>query len=205
MEIFLKGGIILVFIILLSVFAIALIIERFIFYNSVRIRDKKLLDDIVDFLRKGKLELLRKRLQEINTPEARILLTGLQYYGYDLEKIKAEMEARALKEMSLMEKNVSYLSNIANVATLLGLLGTVTGMIISFFNMKASGISDPAVLAGGIAQALITTAAGLSVAIPSLFFYHIFSNIVNKHATDMEIISSEYLSFITSTYKHGIV
>ena len=94
-----------------------------------------------------------------------------------------------------LEKFVPYLASIANLATLLGLLGTVTGMIVSFLNLKVSGVSDPALLAGGISQALITTAAGLGIAILSVFPYNYFNSLVEdaaihieKYATSLEIV-----------------
>ena len=204
-DIIVKGGIILLFILVLSVFAIALIVERILYYSSVREKDKS---DLINFIReltKKNRKRIIEELEEKKSPAARVLLVGVKQYGTNLEKIKSDMEAKALQELALLERNVSYLLNIANVATLLGLLGTVTGMIMSFFNMKISGVSDPSVLAGGIAQALVTTAAGLSVAIPSLFFYHLFANTVDRQATSIEIASSEYISFIAARYDNGII
>ncbi len=191
-----SGGVILYIIIGLSVIAIALIIERGFFYYSKRERDKKLLLIVKEKIMNNELEELYETKADDISPEWLVVKKGLEFINSNRDKLEHEMEMSAIREMSQLEKNVSYLSNIANIATLLGLLGTVTGMIISFFNMKVSGVSDPSVLAGGIAQALITTAAGLSVAIPSLFFYHLFSQIVNNHATKMEMYTTELVNFI---------
>ncbi len=191
-----NGGVILYIIVGLSIIAIALIIERGLFYYSKRERDKELLTRVKEGIINNKLEELYESQSKDTSPEWVMIKRGLEFINSEREKLNHEMEMSAIREMKQLEKNVSYLSNIANIATLLGLLGTVTGMIISFFNMKVSGVSDPAILAGGIAQALITTAAGLSVAIPSLFFYHLFSQIVNNHASKMEMYSSELINFI---------
>ncbi len=191
-----NGGVILYIIVGLSIIAIALIIERGLFYYSKRERDKELLTRVKEGIINNKLEELYESQSKDISPEWVMIKRGLEFINSEREKLNHEMEMSAIREMKQLEKNVSYLSNIANIATLLGLLGTVTGMIISFFNMKVSGVSDPAILAGGIAQALITTAAGLSVAIPSLFFYHLFSQIVNNHASKMEMYSSELINFI---------
>jgi biopolymer transport protein ExbB len=113
------------------------------------------------------------------------------------------MESQAMRSADQLEKHVAYLASIANLATLLGLLGTVTGMIVSFLNLKVSGVSDPALLAGGISQALITTAAGLTVAIPSLLFFHVFRQKVNRTLARMEIGASELLTFFSRQKRSG--
>ena len=98
-----------------------------------------------------------------------------------------------------MERFVPHLQNIANVATLIGLLGTVLGMISSFLNMRSSGSTDITALAGGISQALVTTAAGLSVAIPSSLFYHIFLFHIQRTTTRLNILTSEMIVFFVGT------
>ena len=190
-----QGGVILILIVLLSIAAVALIIERIIYYYSSKEPDKNLSASVIDTLNRGKLRNVYEELGEKKSPEARVLLIGIDYKDSDIMEVERRMQAQAQKEMVQMEKNVEYLSNIANISTLLGLLGTVTGMIISFLNLKISGVSDPALLAGGISQALITTAAGLSVAILSLLFYHIFSQIINRTASRMEIYSDDLLAY----------
>ena len=199
LDLLLKGGVVLLPIVILSVIALALIIERSIFFLRIREDNSDLGGHIVEQLRKGHVAEVIFELQRNNSPEAAVLLEGLKARREKQapETIHLRMESRALRNLGELEKNVPYLSSIANLATLLGLLGTVTGMIISFLNLKVSGISDPALLAGGISQALITTAAGLTVAIPCLLFFHIFRQIVNKTISRMEIASSELLSFLS--------
>ena len=138
----------------------------------------------------------------LGTPVALVLAAGIGGGGAasgsgsrDATRCEARMLAQATRNMVALERHVSYLSSIATIATLLGLLGTVGGMIVSFMNMRASGVSDPTVLAGGISQALITTAAGLSVAIPSLLAYHIFVQITGKAASRMEIAAAELMAY----------
>ncbi len=198
-EFILNGGIIFYIILLISIAAIALIVERGWFYFTKRNIDKNLLNRVLEGVKNNRLDEVYEFEKKNASPEWLVLKRGLYNINADREKLNYEMEKVANEEMRLLEKNLSFLSNIANISTLLGLLGTVTGMIISFFNMKVSGVSDPAVLAGGIAQALVTTAAGLTVAIPSLFFYHFFSQIVNEHAQKMEIFSAEFMNFVMNT------
>ena len=190
-----QGGVVLILIALLSIAAIALITERIIYYYNRQERKKDLSGYVIELLQTGLFSRILEELQSKNSPEAHVLFVGVKYRKSNVTETEKRMEAQAQKEMVDLEKNVEYLANIANIATLLGLLGTVTGMIISFLNLKISGISDPAVLAGGISQALITTAAGLSVAIPSLLFYHIFTQVINRSASRMEIYSDDLLAY----------
>lgn len=192
-----KGGVVLLPILVLSVLSVALIIERIAFYLRIRENSPELSERIVEMLSRKELARMREELSSRNSPEAEVLKAGLRLLGRKTEEIERSMESQASRWVGELEKNVPYLSSIANLATLLGLLGTVTGMITSFSDMRASGVSDPAVLAGGISEALITTAAGLVVAIPSLFCYHVFRQIVNRTVSRMEIASNELLGFFS--------
>ena len=152
---------------------------------------------IIDHLKEREIDEVEQELEAKYSPEALVLYAGFKVRNGTLENINRQMESQALRCTAELEKNIPHLSSIANLATLIGLLGTVTGMIISFMNMQTSGISDPAVLAGGISQALITTAAGLSVAIPSLLFYNLFNQAVNRAISRMEIAAAELTSFFS--------
>jgi len=184
-------------ILILSIAALAIIIERSIKYITTRENAPDLGRYIIDHLKERKIDEVEQELKASRSPEAMVLYAGFQVRSNTLEDIDRRMESQALRCTAELEKNVPHLSSIANLSTLLGLLGTVTGMIISFMNMQTSGISDPAVLAGGISQALITTAAGLSVAIPSLLFYNLFNQAVNRAISRMEIAAAELTSFFS--------
>jgi biopolymer transport protein ExbB len=193
----LKGGVVLLPILILSIAALAIIIERSIKYIAIRENASELGRHIIDHLKDREIEEVDQELKASRSPEALVLYAGFKARESTLENIDRQMESQALRCTAELEKNVPHLSSIANLATLLGLLGTVTGMIISFMNMQTSGISDPAVLAGGISQALITTAAGLSVAIPSLLFYNLFNQAVDRAISRMEIVAAEFTSFFS--------
>jgi biopolymer transport protein ExbB len=194
-----QGGVVLIPILVLSVIAVALIIQKSAFFIHTRSGTEDLGIYVIDALRSGKAKLLLTELEQMSCPEARVLMAGLQARkaGQSQELISLHMESQAMRSADELEKFVPYLASIANLATLLGLLGTVTGMIVSFLNLKVSGVSDPALLAGGISQALITTAAGLTVAIPSLLFFHIFRQKVNRTLARIEIAASELLTFFS--------
>jgi biopolymer transport protein ExbB len=193
-----KGGLVLVPIVALSVIAVALIIQKGSFFLRIRNPYPDIGAWVIERLRAGQASAVLIELEGMSCPEAKVLLVGLRARkaGQADELVGRQMEAQAMRSADELEKNVAHLSSIANLATLLGLLGTVTGMIGSFLNLKVSGVADPARLAGGISQALITTAAGLSVAIPSLLFFHIFRQRVNGSLARMEIAGSELQAYL---------
>lgn len=199
LEFLIQGGIVLLPITALSVIALALIIERIVHYVRIRERIPDLGTRVISELKLGNIGQVLVDLERQGSPEAAVLLEGLRSrLKHDSQQtVRLRMEAQTLRHAGELEKNVPYLSSIANLSTLLGLLGTVTGMIVSFLNLKVAGIADPALLAGGISQALITTAAGLSVAIPCLLSFHVFRQIVNRTVSRMEIATSELLSFMS--------
>ena len=162
------GGVLLFPILGLSLVAVFIIIDRSLYYWKIREVDKELSNSVVSVLRRISVKQLFSELQNKRSPESRVIIAGLRG-GKRLNEPenRKRIDYIALKEISLMERFVPHLQNIANIATLIGLLGTVLGMIDSFLNMRSSGSTDITALAGGISQALVTTAAGLSVAIPS--------------------------------------
>jgi biopolymer transport protein ExbB len=192
----LKGGVVMIPIALLSVIALALIAERIAYFLGIRERGDGLQQRVLELVRTGNAPAALDELERTRTPEAQVLLAGLtaRGEGQAAETVSLRMQSQALKNTAELERNVAFLSSIANLSTLLGLLGTVTGMLRAFLNLRISGISDPARLAGGISEALITTVGGLCVAIPCLLAFHVFRQRVNRALSSMEIASAELLS-----------
>ena len=169
-------------IVLLSLAAVFLIFERALYYWQRRDREPELTAAVVARLEHTSVRALTVDLGRNRSPEARVIAAALGS-GSQLAPARPSapcLDYVVLKEINALERHVPYLQSIANIATLLGLLGTVIGMIAAFVNMRASGSADLTVLSGGIAQALITTAAGLTVAIPSTLFHHLFANHVQR-------------------------
>ena len=206
LNILFQGGLVLIPIIMLSVFGLAVIIERLVYFFKIKEPHSDLAGYTIGLLRRGHTDAALRELRRKHSPEARVILAGLEANEARealIEEVKTRMVSQAVKTLSDVEKNVPYLASAANIATLLGLFGTVTGMIVSFLNLKISGAPDPAVLAGGISQALVTTAAGLGVAIPCLLFYHIYTQIANRIATRMEIVAAELSMFLSERERDG--
>lgn len=124
-----------------------------------------------------------------DTSLARILKAGLLRFGGKVDEIERAIEGAGQHEASLLNSNLRVLGAIANLAPMMGLLGTVFGMIKAFNVISQSGSGNPSLVASGIAEALITTAAGLVVAIPALSLYHYFRGKIDRHVFEMEEIS----------------
>lgn len=194
-----RGGIVMIPIALLSLVAVALIVEKAVVLGRHPPYPGDAGLRAVELLRTGESAALLEELRASASPEARVLRAGLAPGGMGREGREALMEAEATRVMAVIEERVSWLSAIANVATLLGLLGTVTGIIRAFAAVQAAGYSNPTVLAGGISVALITTAGGLVVAVPSLVSYHLFANAVSRTATRMELAAAALTGFLAET------
>ncbi|RPI25028.1 MAG: MotA/TolQ/ExbB proton channel family protein, partial [Acidobacteria bacterium] len=124
--------------------------------------------------------------ESYNHPVAATLKAGMLRYGRSTEEIERAMEVVALHEVSRLERNLWILATVANIAPLFGFLGTVTGMIGSFEALAEVGLGNPKAVAAGIAEALITTAAGLMIALPVQYAFNHFTNRVNHYTLGME-------------------
>ncbi len=186
LEIIKAGGWLMVPIVACSVAALAIIIERFWSLNKKRVMPEQLVGRIWQLSRKG--QLTDQRILEMRdaSPLGRVLASGLLNKGFAREIMKESIEETGRHVAHELERFLNTLGTIAAVTPLLGLLGTVLGMIKVFTAITSVGVGDPTQLAGGISQALLTTAAGISVAIPSLIFHRYFRGRVNELVVYME-------------------
>lgn len=201
-EFILKGGWLMVPIFLCSLFAVAIIIERIIFFFSIsRLNGPSILSRIFMCIRKNKIaeaiDLCDKKPFFITN----ILKAGLIHYEESKETMKEAMENTSLYEIPKLEKNLHFLSTLAHISPLIGLLGTVVGLVKCFYIIETKtvnvGLVNPADLAGGIWEALLTTVAGLCVAIPSYIFYNYFVHRVNFSALEAGRAATEFLELVT--------
>lgn len=171
LELFIKGGPLLYPILLCSILALGIFLERLWVFTRVRRGAQKLTGDVERCLLKGEREEAIRLCNSSRNPIARILLTALKLAGSPRERIKQEVEEVGSLQTVVINRYLGLLSTIATISPLLGLLGTVIGMIQAFNAIMIQGVGTPATLGGGISQALITTAAGLSVAIPAILLH----------------------------------
>ena len=180
------GGWLMLPILLCSVIALAIVGERFWSLQQKRINPATLVSQVwqwykSDALTDENIEALAK-----SSPLGRVLAAGLVNRHHPREIMKESIEDTGRQVVVELERYLNTLGTIASITPLLGLLGTVIGMIKVFAAITAHGVGNPSVLAGGISEALITTAAGLSVAIPSLIFYRYFRGKVDELVIKME-------------------
>ncbi|MGC4130540.1 MAG: MotA/TolQ/ExbB proton channel family protein [Bergeyella sp.] len=192
------ANIVMVIILCLGVLSLYLFLERLFYINrQLKINDYNLMNNINDLLKNGKIESAVDYCERQNIPEARILEKGVTRIGRPVSDIVSAMESQGQIEVSLLEKNLNILAAIPSIAPMLGLLGTVIGIIMAFFNMSnAEGSYSPQVLSEGIYTALGHTAMGLAVAIPSNFFYNLLLTRIDKFVLKVQNLSSDFLDTI---------
>ena len=186
LEIVKAGGWVMLPILLCSVIATAIIAERIWTLRQRRIAPDNLVVQIWNLARAGQLTEERVRALRKASPLGRILAAGLVNMHLSRDLMKESIEDVGRHVVHDLERYLNTLGTIAAITPLLGLLGTVLGMIKVFTVITTQGVGNPGVLAGGIAEALITTAAGLIVAIPSLLFYRFFRGRVDELVVTME-------------------
>jgi biopolymer transport protein ExbB len=199
-ELITKSGWLIAPILLCSVFSLAIILERLFFYFSVRSNNLAVLSQILDLVRKNNITKAIDTCEKNSFYATNILKAGLIHYEESKDIIKEGMENASLYEIPKLEKNLNFLSTIAHVSPLLGLLGTVVGLVRCFYVIEqktvSAGMVNPSDLAGGIWEALLTTVAGLCVAIPSYIMYNYFVHKVNLASLEAERAATELLEII---------
>lgn len=180
------GGWLMVPIILCSIISAAICVERFWTLRASQVAPRNLLAQVWNAIRNGELDNQRLRQLRAGSPLGRLLAAGITSHRGGREQMKEAIEEVAAQVVHEMERYLNTLGTVASISPLLGLLGTVIGMIQVFTAIRLEGTGNAAVLAGGISEALITTAAGLTVAIPSLFFYRFFQRRVDELVVTME-------------------
>ena len=181
------GGPLVIPIIICGIIATFIIIERCVYFHTIKKRDEKLIQNINSSLAVGDYEACAVACAECDTPLSQVLKKAIDSRRLEERDLRDLVEAEMDFVIPHFEHFITPLGTISNISTLLGLLGTVTGNIKAF-NVLGSGgsIGDPAALATGISEALITTVAGLIVAIPSVIFHNYFVSRVNRRIVEME-------------------
>ncbi|MCG8453162.1 MAG: MotA/TolQ/ExbB proton channel family protein [Spirochaetales bacterium] len=191
-----QNGILLFPLLLLSVIGGTVIIERGLFFWKIRPRSREGMTTALGLFGKSTAkDVLSHFSDKEGSPAYQLLYTALSTRTRTVPRLfQQRLENFRDRQLDKMERRLPILSGIANLATLMGLFGTVAGMISAFSRMSATGSSDPTELAGGISQALVTTAAGLAVAIPVMLAQHLFEALEERHADQMEEVLTECLT-----------
>jgi len=198
LEILDKGGWVMYPLLLCSLLSVAIVLERFIWGpNRRRIIPQALLVEVFRLIEGKRLQELVGLCRANTSPIARIILTALQYRTRPRTELLDLLEVAGRNEALSLQRPLGALGTIAAISPLLGLLGTVFGMIETFQVIELEGVGNAAALAGGISEALITTAAGLTIAIPTLVFYRFFLQKTRKLIIEMETISIKVLDLLS--------
>jgi len=198
---FLKGGLMMYLLFGASVIAVAIIIDRFIYFKKAEVNEEELFMNIKDTLKAHGPEAAIAYAEKTGGPFAAILKAGLQQHGKGIEKIEDSFEREALIEIPRIKRFLPALGTIGSIATLMGFTGTVMGMIKAFNSIAVAGTTSPAIVAGGIAEALTTTATGLLIAILALVFHHYFSHRAEKIILEIEKASRNLMDVMEASAK----
>ncbi len=196
-ELALKGGWIMAILVLLSLIAIYVFIERYLTISRASREDKNFMNNIRDFIHNGRVDSALALCKNNDTPISRMIEKGLTRIGRPLNDVTAAIENVGKLEISRLEKNVAGLATIAGAAPMLGFLGTVIGMIIAFYDMSMAGNNiDVALLSTGIYQAMVTTVGGLIVGILAYVCYNILVARIEKVVYKLEARSTEFMDLL---------
>ena len=176
----------------------AIIIDRSVVLRRRRVMPDGFLAQIRRFWYRGDIDAALECCETYSAAIARIVRAGLAHHRASIGEIEKALETAGQIEATALSKNVRGLGVVANLAPMLGFLGTVTGMIKAFNAIALAGTSNPSLVASGISEALLTTAAGLLVGIPSLALFHFFRGRVERFIAEMEEVGIELLEELTS-------
>lgn len=196
-EMALKGGIIMIPIVLLSFIAIYIFFERLFAIKKASKIDPNFMDRIRDYIHEGKVEASLKLCQTTDKPVARMIEKGISRLGRPLQDVNTAIENVGNLEVSKLEKGLYLLATSAGAAPMIGFLGTVSGMVRAFYDMAHAGNNiDVQLLSNGIYQAMVTTVAGLIVGIVAYFCYNILVARVKKVVFQLESSTMEFMDLL---------
>ena len=197
LNLLIKGGWTMIPILLLSILAITLFVERLLALRKAQSNPEKLTRTVSDYVRAGDLAGAIGYCRAEDSPASRIIQRGLERVGRPLTEIKEAVQTAGRREVYALEKRTDLIASSAAIAPMIGFLGTVTGMIQAFQQIqRLEGAVNPSVLAGGIWEALITTAFGLGVGILALFAYNFLVNRISRTVNDLERASSDFIDLL---------
>ena len=193
----LKGGVIMIPLLILSILAIYIFIERAVVIRKAAREDRTFMDRIKDYIHEGDVDAALNLCKKTDTPYARLIEKGITRLGRPMNDVLVAIENVGNLEVAKLEKGFPWLATAAAGAPMLGFLGTVTGMVRAFYNMASTGTSaDITTLSGGIYEALVTTVAGLVVGIIALFAYNYLVARVDGVVNQLEAKTMEFMDLL---------
>lgn len=198
-QLLVEGGVLMIPILILFLIAVYVIIERWSALSRSNTDTDQFIRSIEGMLKSGKQSMAIGYCEEFNKPIARIIKAGIKRLGRPLRDIEDAIDNAGKKEIFFLEKRMNWLATIAGVTPLIGFTGTVTGMIEAFMEIQSlQGNANPSDLAGGIWEALITTAAGLIVGLIAFGFYNFLLGKINRSIFELENASADFIDLLQS-------
>lgn len=197
LETLVQGGWVMIPLLLLSILTIYLFVERLITLRKAKTDPHAITERVRTYVQSGDIRGALAYCEAQDKPITRILKQGLERLGRPIAEIRDAVQAAGKHETFELEKRTDLLASIASIAPMIGFFGTVTGMIRAFQEIQnLQGNVNPSVLAGGIWEALLTTAAGLVVGIFAVFFYNLLLNRINRLVNDMERSATDFIDLL---------
>ena len=192
------GGWIMIVLAILLAFALYLFIERLVVLTKATKEDKTFMNRIRDYIKEGNMDSAIKLCQRTDTPSARMVEKGISRIGRPMQDVQVAIENVGNLEVSKLEKGLVLIATIAAGAPMLGFLGTVLGMVQTFFNMaqNASGVIEIATLSEGMYQAMVTTVGGLIVGILAMFAYNFLVSRIDRVVRQLESRTMEFMDLL---------
>ena len=184
-ELLIKGGVIMIPILLLSIFSVYLFIERFAYIREATRIDNNLISKVLSEMQSKNIPNAVQYAQGDNTSIGKILLSGLDKAGKPMQEVESHMESTTNLEITKMEKNTGYLGIIAGIAPMLGFIGTISGVIKIFYNISLADNISIGIIAGGLYQKMICSGAGLIVGVIAYCFYHYLQMKIDRYTIDL--------------------
>ncbi len=193
----LKGGIFMIPLLLLSILAIYIFVERLLVIRKAAKEDKTFMDRIKDYIHDGEIDAALKLCKKTDTPASRLIAKGISRLGRPMNDVLVAIENTGNIEIAKLEKGFPWLATTAAGAPMIGFLGTVTGMVNAFYNMASAGNNaDITTLSSGIYEALVTTIAGLVVGVIALFAYNYLVALVDGVMNQLETKTMEFMDLL---------
>ncbi len=195
-----KGGTVMWGLLVLAIIGLAFIIERLIsLFIKIKGDPRVYLETVIKKIEAQGIDAALAYLRNEKNPIAKILEAGLEKVDKGRIVVEEAMTAKAATEFGFLDRGMIYLQAVATLAPILGFLGTVTGMIKAFNAIAAAGEVEPTIVAAGISEALITTAAGLFIAAPVALFYALFADRINNFSRAMEETSNAFVDYLVES------
>ncbi len=202
-NLFFSGGPLMIPILLCSIFAFGIVMEKFSLFRKININISSFKSAVFDLLKHNKIKEALELCEENPSPVAKIIKAGLIKFGCSREEIQESIEEVSLNEIPRLELRLNALGTLAHVTPLIGFLGTMIGMVYNFYSLQSRAAAlNPVTsgeLAGALATSLLTTVAGLIIAIPTYIAYNYFVNRVNHLITEMERAATELINVMAQS------